>query len=104
MFYLLNKFFALFFSQLGNIELHYPFKRFPWQSKAGKEVNYDSGENVFFSWKIINMLLKILGLKLWDQPWKMITLAILIKILIRLHFKKEGGGSSWVECWVIVLY
>lgn len=44
------------------------------------------------------MLQKVLGLKLWDQACKMITLAFLIKILISLHFRRRGdGGLGWFQ-------
>lgn len=49
----------------------------------------------FFTGKSLTCYI-VLGLKLWDQACKMITLAILIKILISLHFRRGKGeiGSS----------
>lgn len=96
MFCLLNILAAsLFFS----LQEYWTALFFPWHSEAGKEVNYDSWEIFFLLyWKIINMLPNILGLKLWDQACKMITLAFLIKILISLHFRRRGnGGLYWFQ-------
>lgn len=88
------------FSYFRNIELHSSVKSFQCIVRQRKRSIIALGKCMclFFPFTLLEKSLtcyrKVLGLKLWDQACKMITLAILIKILISLH-SKRGRVGGW---------